>query len=266
MHAMKLAALSLAFVSLAFPALPQEPNDGPTNEKAQKTYKNALQNLKERQEIAALDEFKRADKQDGGHCLACQKMMIKYGVRYDDWKTATLAAEEMVANAQGNQATALGHYQLASVVFAEGLHRQKEEFFARAHDELTKALAAYANFPDALFLDGRALAYLRQDDAAKARFEKFVGMKPADNVSVQRARLYITRPELARARMAPAFAFTALDGSHISTDDLQGKVVLLDFWATWCGPCREALPHIKNVAGKFQGETFDCNQCQLGCR
>jgi thiol-disulfide isomerase/thioredoxin len=54
--------------------------------------------------------------------------------------------------------------------------------------------------------------------------------------------------------MAPAFAVNTLDGQHVSLDDLTGKVVLIDFWATWCGPCREALPHMQQIAKKFQGQ------------
>jgi cytochrome c biogenesis protein CcmG, thiol:disulfide interchange protein DsbE len=54
----------------------------------------------------------------------------------------------------------------------------------------------------------------------------------------------------------PPFAVTTTDGKMIAMDDLQGKVVLLDFWATWCESCREAMPHIRNVAKKFQANRW----------
>jgi hypothetical protein len=57
------------------PVLAQENSDGPTDEKTQKTYKEALQLLREREPLFALGSFKKADKQDGGHCVACQKQL-----------------------------------------------------------------------------------------------------------------------------------------------------------------------------------------------
>jgi thiol-disulfide isomerase/thioredoxin len=236
------------------PVLAQEKTDGPTDEKARKTYEKAQKSLHEHRTEFALDDFKKADKQDGGHCLACQKQMIKYGRELGEWKTAELAAEEMAAQAQGPKDTALAHYEFAVVLMDEGLQKHKEEIFARAHEEITKALAAFSNFPDALFIDGRVLAQLKRDDEAKARFDQYVKAKPGEDPNRRRALRYISRPELARARMAPPFSVTTLDGQRMSMDDLQGKVVLLDFWATWCAPCREALPHIRQVAKKFQGE------------
>jgi peroxiredoxin len=249
---MRSAAILLAVASLAAPLLAQDKSDGPTNEKAQKTYKSAEDFLHQRRPDLALDSFKKADKQDGGHCVACQKKMIKYGTELQEWKTAETAAEEMVAEAQDPKHLALAHYQFGLVLMNEGLDKRKEEFFSREHDEMTKALEAAANFPDAILEDGRALARIKQDDAAKAQFEKYVKMKPADDPQVQRALRYIADPELARARMAPPFAITTIDGQHLTLDDLKGKVVLLDFWATWCEPCREALPHVRDIAKKFQ--------------
>jgi thiol-disulfide isomerase/thioredoxin len=248
------AVLVLLLAIIAVPMLAQEKMDGPADEKAKKTYKEAFEYLRKRMTESALDNFKKADKQDGGHCLACQRYMIKYGIELRDWKVAELAAEEMVAEAQGEKAVALAHYEFGSVLMLEAHDRHKDELFSRAHDEFTKALAAVANFPDAVFSDGRALAYLKQDDAAKAQFEQFAKMKPADDPNRQRALRYISQPELARARMAPPFAVTTLDGQRVSLDDFQGKVVLLDFWATWCGPCREALPHMRSIAKNFQGQ------------
>ena len=241
-----ICALTCGFVQA------QEKNDGPINEKAQKTYRDALGYLHDRQKIQAFENFKKADKQDGGHCVACQRQVIKFGMELEDWKAAEFAAQEMVAEAQGDRGLALAHYEFASVLMTEGMVRKKDEYLARAHEEIGRALAAFANFPDAIFIDGELLARLQQDQAAKARFEEFVKLQPASDPKHARALRYINRPELARAKMSPAFSVTTMDGKQVSMDELQGKVVLLDFWATWCEPCREATPHIRKVAKKFR--------------
>jgi hypothetical protein len=73
---------------------------GPASEKAQKSYKTALEEAPKHRRDLALDGFKKADKQDQDRCLACQKRMIPYGLELHGWKTALAAADEMVAEAR----------------------------------------------------------------------------------------------------------------------------------------------------------------------
>jgi len=109
---MRCIALILILSCMVAPLPAQEKTEeGPTNEKAKKTYKEAFEYLHRRMTDAALESFKKADKQDGGHCLACQKKMIQYGVELREWKTAEAAAAEMVDQSQDQKDVAIAHYQ-----------------------------------------------------------------------------------------------------------------------------------------------------------
>ena len=58
---------------------------------------------------------------------------------------------------------------------------------------------------------------------------------------------------LATSSMAPDFTLPSLDGKEMKLSDLRGKAVLLNFWATWCGPCKIEMPWFVDLQNQYGG-------------
>jgi thiol-disulfide isomerase/thioredoxin len=202
----------------------------------------------------AADTFRKADKQDGNHCVACADKVLTLAIAKQDFKLADEAAQELIALATTPEQQAAAHVGRAEMLIAMGKAKKKTDCYAEGQKEVETALTLKPGDRPALYLKGVCLADEQQDDAARQVFTLLAPMLKAGSVDFQRVSRYADRPDLVRARMAPAFRITALDGTRVSLDGLRDKVVLIDFWATWCPSCVEALPHVQKIAKEFEGQ------------
>jgi thiol-disulfide isomerase/thioredoxin len=60
-----------------------------------------------------------------------------------------------------------------------------------------------------------------------------------------------------RGKQAPAFALTSLDGKKVSLADYKGRPVLVNFWATWCGPCKVEMPWFEEFRKQYAAQGFE---------
>lgn len=189
-------------------------------------------------------------------CPECFERIATLSFRSAQWEPAIAAATQFERLAPLPKDQAYAELLHGSAAF----HLNNDQ---PTPNELTEAdtafKAAILHDPDlrtALYLDGRALAALHRDDEARQAFTRYIELAPATDPYRPRAQNYLANLTLARASMAPPFAATTSDGKPVTLADLHGRVVLLDFWATWCVPCKQLLPKLQQIASQFQNEPF----------
>lgn len=228
----------------------------PVSDKARKSFASAVEWEKHRALSAAIGDYRKANQQDGGHCAQCLNRAYKLAMRIGAFKDAEDITRAMLADAQDDADKAAAHYRMALALQREGIDKKKDKCMADSCSEFQAALSAQPALTPVHYGLGVSLARMHRDEEARREFTAFLKEDKMTGVLHERAQRYLENMELARANMAPAFELTTMDGQHVTMDSLAGKVVLIDFWATWCGPCREALPHVRRIAHEFQEQPF----------
>jgi peroxiredoxin len=101
--------------------------------------------------------------------------------------------------------------------------------------------------------------FMEEQDFQKIKALK-IRMEPQDiksNYYIDLKTIYDNNKLLEVGELAPEIELPQVDGSILKLSDLRGKIVLIDFWASWCGPCRAEFPFVKALYAKYQSKGFE---------
>ena len=222
-------------------------------------FQEALASAKEKKTLPPderLSRWKKASKIAKGKCFECLHQMIVWQMQLSKWEDVDDTASKLDAIATVPAEKFYAESQRGIALMHTNDDEPESQEVKAAEVSIRSALAIAPSSTGLIFLEGRALAMMGRDDEAKEMFQKYVDLVKTTDTYRTRAEHFIEDPTLAALRMAPAFTLTTSDGEQMSLDDMGGKVVLLDFWATWCGPCKESLPEIQRIAKKFADQPF----------
>jgi thiol-disulfide isomerase/thioredoxin len=205
----------------------------------------------------ALAAYYQADKISRHTCSVCLLRIVGILRKAGDFDGALAAAKKAVAAAGENKKLAAEAHAVRGSLLASMASKPTDKKLKEAEEEFRDMLALQPELSVGHRHLGAVLIRQNRDAEGIAELDVFISAPGNDAKSVAEARAMVANPIRAREPFAPDFSFTSMEGGEISSTALQGKVILLDFWATWCPPCRESVPTMVGLHKKFAGKPFE---------
>jgi peroxiredoxin len=256
MNKQNAAPFALAGIFLAIftcPLLSQSTSLDPTVRAALDEGKKFEQR---RQLTSALNSDRKALKLAHGKCAECLETIVNLQFKMELPKDAASSAAAWAAQAATPAEKAKAEYLQALAFLQQNQQKHNDSLLIQADEVLKRALTDAPANPDIHMLDGRVLAILKKDSDARNEFIACAATPGATPAECIRAKNFAADVSLARGEPAPAFTIKKSDGSTVTLDSLAGKVVLIDFWATWCPACVKDLNYIQSIAEDADKDRF----------
>ncbi|MBA4319052.1 MAG: hypothetical protein C0412_11695 [Flavobacterium sp.] len=196
----------------------------------------------------------------------CRKPDIAEKSKYlttKDWKKNNLSSLAFVLDTYAFGLFQLGKFEEAEKNYEEALDLAINELSEDAHSRFVECLNKNSKFDKALSFAEKCIKIGKTNDKLLSEYKtaylksKKGNEKDIDNIlagfkeeGMKKAQEKIAK-ELVN-KPAPLFNLKSLDGKTVNLADLKGKVVVVDFWATWCGPCKASFPALQKVYEKYK--------------
>ncbi|HET8781568.1 MAG TPA: redoxin domain-containing protein [Pyrinomonadaceae bacterium] len=198
----------------------------------------------------ALKSFKRANEMQGKKCAECLSLMAEAYIALEAYKNVVETADKVLELAGDDKKLAWKAYNDKGSALQMWAERKDQKKLQAAEAAFRQGLTIEGAPPVLHYNLGVTLLQLNRDPEGITELQQFIESE-ANNRTVENAKKLVANPRRARENYAPDFSFTSLNGEYVSLDDLRGKVVLIDFWGTWCGPCVQSVPDLRNLHKKY---------------
>jgi len=238
-------------------------------------YQQGIEAEQQDQLDIALDRFQTALRQSPNSPL-CYEAIIRVQSSMGDDKAALATDAKMLAAATDATTKARAEMLAAEVYYRQwsayttggGAYeknpKRAEQSLQKSEAALQRASADDPTDEPLRMLHAHVLAALHRDEDASREFQACAAIPGTSPTECTRALKLSQNADLGRLEPAPSFKATNMDGQPVSLDALAGKVVLIDFWGSWCRFCVRDSGYVQSMLDSFDPKSFVLLEVNVG--